>query len=80
MFIEVPLPSQKSEWSSIWVLGTLILPISKIVLLIFETVSTRVFFVASIIGNEKKMCLVFFFSRFVESFLPKSGYFNLCCL
>jgi hypothetical protein len=76
VFIEVPLSSQKSEWSSIWVLGTLILPISKIVLLIFETVSTRVFFVLLLQLSEMKIkCVWCFFFRFVETFSSQKWLF-----
>ena len=39
-FIEVPVPSQESEWSCICVLGVLILSLPTIFLLTFGTVST----------------------------------------
>jgi len=39
-FIEVPVPSQESEWSCICVLGVLILALPTIFLLTFGTVST----------------------------------------
>jgi hypothetical protein len=59
----------------------LILPISKIVLLIFETVSIRVFFVLLLqLSEMKKKCVWCFFFVLWKRFLPKNGYFNLCCL
>ena len=43
--IEVPVPSQESEWSCICVLELSIFPLSTIFLLDFGTVPTVVFFV-----------------------------------
>ena len=44
LFIEVPVPSQQSEWSCICVLGVAILPLSKKILLEIENVPTVCYF------------------------------------
>ena len=41
LFIEVPVPSQTNEWSCIYVLGTLNLPFSTILIIDFKILPTE---------------------------------------
>jgi len=80
-FIEVPVPSQESEWSCICVLGVLILSLPTIFLLTFGTVSTvwYLFVFLLTFGTVSTVWYLFVFS-FYYCLLLYFLYFVIYCI